>query len=107
MSNNTSLYEKLKARVTALNAEWLALSNTNEAAVEAWNEKLEKLKEDIAESGLRDDEQHELTDLLGLVNSQHSPEGSQRKSRKLRKIRLARKSRKARKTRRIRNRRRS
>jgi hypothetical protein len=104
MSNNTSLYEKLKARVTALNAEWDALNKMNGDAVEAWNDALDALKIDIAESGLTDDEQYELTDLLGLVNSQQSPPESPRKSRRSGR---SRKARKAKKTRRIRNRRRS
>ena len=107
MSNNTSLYEKLKARVTALNAEWDALNKMNGDAVEAWNDALDALKSDIAESSLTDDEQYELTDLLGLVNSQQSPPESQRKSRRSGRSRKARKTRKAKKTRKTRNQRRS
>jgi hypothetical protein len=103
MSNNKALYDKLKDRGDALNNEWHALNNTSETAVEKWNDDLEILKADIANSGLKDDDQNELYRLLGLRNSQNSSEqsyvASQRKTRRTRKLRLTRKARKARKVR--------
>jgi hypothetical protein len=93
----------LKDRVDALNKEWLALNNRSETAVEKWNADLDILTADIANSGLTDADQKELSRLLGLRNSQNSSEqsyvASQRKTRRTRKLRLTRKARKARKVR--------
>jgi len=96
MSNNTSVYEKLKERVVALNKE-------SANAGDEWIDKLEQLKADIFASSLPQDEKDELYNLLGLTNSQnsngHSYVASQRKSRRSRRARKTRKARKTKKTR--------